>query len=65
MSKYIVLSLLWSESKKVYIHPGEIYECSDNDAIVLLKKGVIKPAPYKRKPRQVKNKELKDGTNSS
>ena len=62
MAKYIVLSLIWSESKKAYIHPGEEYECSDEAATILLEKNVIKPATYKR---QVKKKELKDGTNNS
>ena len=62
MAKYIVLSLIWSETGQKYIHPGEEYECSDEAASILLEKNVIKPATYKR---QVKKKELKDGTNNS
>ena len=62
MAKYIVLKLIWSESNKKYIHPGEEYECSDEAATILLEKNVIKPAVYKR---QAKKKELKDDTNNS
>ena len=52
MAKYIVLSLIWSKSKKKYIYPGEEYECSDEAATVLLKKNVIKPAEYKRRAKK-------------
>ena len=52
MAKYIALSLIWSESKKAYVHPGEEYECDDEIALILLEKGIIKPAEYKRRAKK-------------
>jgi hypothetical protein len=60
MPKYTVLKRLWSESKKIYIEPGETYECSDEDAIILLRKKCIKPAEYKRRRYIKKINEVKE-----
>ena len=66
MSKYEVLSLLWSPSKNRYIEVGESIELGDEIAKILLNKQAIRPARVKiprRAYKPYKCEELKDGTN--
>jgi len=72
MSKYEVLSLLFSPSKNRYQYPGEVIELPnelDELAKILLRKRAIRPARVKlprRKNYQTNQevKELQDDTNN-
>ena len=54
MPKWIVQSRIWSKSKECYFEPGEQVEYNDEDAAILVRMNILKPAQVKRAPKKSK-----------
>lgn len=49
MARYLVNTLLWSQSLNRYVIPGEVIALSESAAAPLLKKGAIEPIEHEIK----------------